>query len=529
MRTSGWSQSLLMIALAIAACTAPALTTQPSLPAPDLVLTEPQTQGSGDAGTIETSLGTFSWQHLTGDIDSLPHPEGDLVITPSGYAGMEHTWDPVTSDVTLDYWHSPNGYEWVSEPFPVPVEPDSAWLEEIGGSYWLTTWAPATLWRSDDGASWMAVPIPAGVGPEVGLMHDTNGTIWLISTSLPGLWRYDNEAWARIDTNAFTLPDIAGVEWGMGSQSPDTEAGPATVGATTLVSWDLGAGVDFKLIGLGDLWGVWDPATRTMGLYADGRTPVRTLSVEAEGNRFIFIDEAGAVVHEIIINDDQLDPATLLDSPDFGSFRQLSLGVLDSEGRITATMPPWGGFGADGDVELLGVDGQFLSFIHRRDQTAATVELWTSPDGLTWSGPQRPGFMPEEGNIDYLSAIRAEGDVVLAELGVGGHTEVWVSDDGVSWADTGLSHDSNVSPWSLKPFGSGGIYIGNTTAGYEMFVSTDLRTWEQVDTGQLGMRPFPENSGGRLLGAYTAGDVIFITLEEDATGTRDMWVLELDR
>lgn len=360
-------------------------------------------------------------------------------------------------------------------------------------------------------------------------MHDTNGTIWLISTSRPGLWRLDNEAWARIDTTAFTLPDIAGVEWGMGSWNPDTESGPATVGGTTLFSWDLGAGVDFRAIGLGDLSGIWDPATRTMGLYGDGRTPVRTLSVEAEGNRFIFIDEVGAVVHEITINDDQLDPATLFESPDFGSFRQLSLGVLDSEGRITATVPPWGGFGAEGDVELLGVDGQFLSFIHRRDQTAATVELWASPDGLTWSGPRRPGFMPEDGAIDYLSAIRAEGDVVLAEFGVGGHTEVWVSDDGISWADTGLSHDINVLPWSLKPFGSGGIYTGSTATDYEMFVSTDLRTWESVDTSQLGIRQFAENTGVRQLGAYAVGNVIFFSLSEDATGTRDMWVLELDR
>ena len=529
MRPSRWLHLLLMVALTINACSAPALTTEPSLPAPDLVLPETSTQEPTDAGTIETSLGTFSWQHIIGDVDSLPHPEGDVVITPSGYAGMEHTWDPVTSDVILDYWHSPNGYEWTSEPFPVPVESDSAWLQEIGGSYWLTTWTPTTLWRSDDGESWFAVPIPVNAGPEVGLMRDTNGTIWLISTDPSGLWRLENEAWARIDTGAFTLPDIAGVEWGMGSRNPDTEGGPATVGGMTLVSWDLTGLVDYRAIGLGDLWGVWDPDTRTMGLYGDGRTPLRTLSVEAEGNRFIFIDESGAVVHEITINDDQLDAATLFESPDFGRFRQLSLGVVDSEGRITATIPPWGGFGVDGDVELLGVDGQFLSFIHRRDQNTATVELWTSSDGLTWSGPQRPGFMPEDGALDYLSAIRAEGDVVLAELGVGGQTEVWVSDDGINWADTGLSHDSNVRPWSLKPFGSGGIYIGNTTTDYEMFISSDLRNWEQVDTAQLGMRSFPENSGGRLLGASTAGDAIFISLSEDATGTRDMWVLELDR
>ena len=474
-------------------------------------------------GTVDTPLGTFSWQHIRGDVSTLPSQEfldhgSGIVATPSGYATVGLPNGAVAGG-GVQYWRSSDGYEWTPEPFPVPVDPEYARLQEFGGGYWLNTLNPPSMWRSDDAETWIAVPLPEGAVLESDPLRGTNGTVWLSSANPPGVWRLDDEDWTRVDTTEIAPPDITGLNWSL------VHHPPATVGEITLFTWALNGSPDYSGLGFGDVYGVWDPGTRTTSLYQAGqRAAVTTLSVEAEGNRIIFTDEAGSTVYEININDDRVDAAALIDSPQFGAFGQLSLGILDGEGRFTSTIPPWGSLDSETEVELLAIDGQFLAFVMRRDQAGAfAAELWTSTDGLSWNGPQRPEFLA----ADYRFSVRVERDVVLAEVSVGDHTEVWVSDDGISWTDTGLSLDNNGVPWSHMPIDSGGIYVGSAVAGYEMFVSADLRTWERIDTSQLGI-PL---SGPRGLGAgaYAAGDVIFLTLGEDELGMVEMWLLELDR
>lgn len=541
MRPTGKPRSLWLIVLVLSACSTPvvapdsSVTTPEAVAPPDVATTESQTGVSADSGTIETALGTFSWQHLSGDRETLPYPDpnnGDGVIpTSSGYAAIEHIRDPNSDDPTPQYWHSPDGYEWALQPFPVPVEAGWAQFEELGGDFWLTTLEAnrghlylTSVWRSDDGEIWSQVLLPEGASFES--LDDVGGTIWLNSKNPAGMWRLVGESWALIDTSALTTPEIAGVEWNQESRNGNTwvTGAPATVGETTLIPWDLnGSPPDY---GFGEFYSHWDPATQTMALWdpsESGYIPVATLSVEADGNRFVFSDEAGNVVHEITINDDSLDPADLFDSESFGNFRQLGIGVLDGEGRVTASVPPWGGFDSQSDAELLAVDGQFLAFVTPGHQSGSRsdVEQWTSTDGQSWTGPERPGFLAS--GFGEIGSVRVEGDVVLAELGVGDHDEVWVSDDGISWTDTGLRLEGSGQGWSYLPFDSGGFYVANTEAGYQMFVSADLRTWEKVDTSQLGI---PSYQGAPTIAAHAAGDTLFITNDGDATGTRDMWVLE---
>ncbi len=73
------------------------------------------------------------------------------------------------------------------------------------------------------------------------------------------------------------------------------------------------------------------------------------------------------------------------------------------------------------------------------DRLQPTIEMWTSPDGVSWAGPTRPGFLPDEGG--GYGMFRTDGDLVIAEVyePLGGSGQVWISEDGISWSATGIS------------------------------------------------------------------------------------------
>jgi hypothetical protein len=64
------------------------------------------------------------------------------------------------------------------------------------------------------------------------------------------------------------------------------------------------------------------------------------------------------------------------------------------------------------------------------------------------------------------------------------------SDDGVSWDHVDLAFQSG----SVLDLESGHVFYSDGV-GREMFVSTDLKTWDRVDTSPLAIRSSPTGAG----------------------------------
>jgi hypothetical protein len=143
------------------------------------------------------------------------------------------------------------------------------------------------------------------------------------------------------------------------------------------------------------------------------------------------------------------------------------------------------------------------------------IEVWTSADGLTWTGPTRPGFLPGGGGA--YGTFRTEGDLIIGEVHdpFGGAGQVWISEDGINWSDTGISGHS----FTFIRLDSGAIYFGDYP-DIEMFFSTDLRNWERVDVSAMSVMD-------SLNMTVSAGDTAFFMVADDATGRNAMWIMEL--
>jgi DNA-binding SARP family transcriptional activator len=493
------------------------------------------------SGTLATPIGTFTWEHITGDDSNIP---GSFVAmtTPSGFAMIDSEWDPSGSGwKPARYRTSEDGKNWTIAPFPIPLEAEHYQTQKLAGSYWVTTRSPASLWRSEDGQTWSAVPLPSEIATDNYLfLYEVDGTLWLgtthspfsapSSTDVQGIWRSENgSVWEAIDTTSFRLPEIPGVASGVRWWDP------VTVGDRTLIRLDGHLTINFyDILGVSEdeyprLVAFWDPSTETMAVNNDGGgAALATFTLEVEGNRRVLKDETGEAVHEISIPNESL--ASLLEGWNFDGWFRLptTLAVIDADGTATAVTPPWAitdssdsfSYGFQGETTVLATEDQFLAYVTTQDGGITTGELWTSSDAITWSGPTKPDFLPDDGEADYFW-IEKGGGLIRAHVSTANEQQMWISDDGLTWEPFVADSQTGV----LLELESGYAFHSDTV-NKEMFVSTDLRTWERVDTSTLGIRPYPNGAG--WFGGYSTGETIFFVINEEELGYREMWVLKLE-
>ena len=418
--------------------------------------------------------------------DDIPTTTNSTAPPPQGAEAAQGTLD--TPMGTFSWWHLTG----------VDAElPDPGWpvKSESGYSLIVGPWGGGLeYWRSPDGKAWLQAPLPGFAGASA-FRVVLVGDYWLITEEPTSLWRSeDGETWVEVPlplgyngTPYGSLQEVNGAVW-----LTNDDPGVWRLDGTSWTSLNPGS------IGPGDIRSL---NTRT----GVERGPVAN-------------DDITVVVW------------------DFDS-----LSVIDSGDQGIVVKPPWAtpldeaqeGVGIGPSLTVLASRGQFLAFV-TKDIPGTTcpstrpgcdpepqpmIEMWTSPDGLTWTGPTRPGFLPDEGGA--YGMFRTEGDLVIGEVfGPFGPGQVWISEDGTSWSDARIPGQNS---FSFVRLDSGAIYFGDYPH-LEMFFSADLRNWERVDVS--AMSAFGGSGNGRSM-FFSAGDTAFAMVVDDGTGRHAMWILEL--
>jgi hypothetical protein len=490
--------------------------------------------------------GSVNLTHVSGDAETLPG--GYIVSTPTGYISVGFP------SFSL-YWTSTDGLEWTAAPPPIPIVAEwyemPPWAQGGAGYYWLYTNGPNSVWRSLDGLTWDNVELP-GLAGHTGLrLYEQEGAIWAFTEAPFALWISDDGTLFRpVDISEVMPPDIEGVMWRTWFY-PMASTNDATI---ILVSGDGGITIDWQR------WGdpgwnwieyEWHPSTRSVTARAtqwvneDMRDEmplppgyvVANLIVEIDGNRLMIIDTAdGTMVGEIVVHDPGIDPASLLDdwgSSGFGSFQRWSMWVLvGSDGVARQINTPWGPgwFDIESDdllfwVSLLATSDGFMSYrISQHRGAPYEVELWTSSDGFTWSGPDPmvAGFLLDDAHLIRFESfgVFREGDMSVATLGWGDgrHQTYWVSDDGIHWDQVLIT-----SPGArLKKLDS--LWVGYS-GPQQLYVSSDLHTWQIVDLSEANI---PWFNGGTPY-ASAAGNTLFLLFRGGGEkGRQDLLIVELE-
>jgi hypothetical protein len=269
----------------------------------------------------------------------------------------------------------------------------------------------------------------------------------------------------------------------------------------------------------------------TLEIWGDyGAGPQVTLNVEQTGDGLVFSNDSGQAVHEVKINEPGLDPRSVLAAA-LGTYppptvRVISMALVDSDDRAESVTPPWGGMNASGTSYIQTSGNELFAHVVHRPLEEPGLVTFRSSDGFSWSGPSVPDI--GQGEADFLSVAIA-GGVAVAEI-YGAETNVWVSDDGNTWTDTGLTWgatdplfgDGELAPPTVvrAEVGAGGIYYDDRGG---VWASPDFTSFEKVELGT--QRIWREMAGGgRPMHLFAAGDAIFFVQSEDELSTREMWV-----
>jgi hypothetical protein len=469
--------------------------------------------------------GTVDWNHVTGNV-----PDGYIVATPSGLYSVGGEESP--------FWSSVDGSEWTAGPVPIPVDAERYGmpLSPGAGYYWLFSDGPASVWRSVDGASWVQVDLPGLAGRSGLSLFEHEGSMWATTDTPFALWISDDGTSFRpIDVSEAMPPDLDGIAWRTWL-FPMASTSDATIG---LVFGDGGLSVDLGAPGVFIEY-EWDPVDQSLvamvgwwneeDVSPPPGTVIATFTVEVEGNRLMVVDQAdGTVVHEIVSREEGADEASLLEvfeSALHGALRREQSWILiGSDGVARPIDAPWqfGWFDFESDdpwfkVNLMAVGDEFraYSFSQRRGETYV-VDLWTSTDGMTWSGRDvtLEGFLPADAQLIGLESFGMfrGGDLFVATVGRddGRHRTYWVSDDGFRW-DRVLDTSPGALLVRLDSF-----WVAYSDNLNELYVSTDLRTWQLVDLGDPGLRspmgtPYASSFGDTVFFLFDGG-VLIVELE----------------
>ena len=208
---------------------------------------------------------------------------------------------------------------------------------------WLITFGPETLWRSEDGEELDRGRAPRGVGT------------WGFHARRPDQRR----RWGRpADQGGFTRrlrPGRSDLDRDRhrGSAAPDITVGRwrRWTLATRWRQWVRGSSP-------GQLPSMWigcilesTPAdirrasgtrrSRRSRYGAPGAGPLATLKAEVTGRQTMDRSGVGEQVHEIVVNDQRIDPTTFVE--DGLIVGEYQIAVVDEQGVVTPGVVPWGG------------------------------------------------------------------------------------------------------------------------------------------------------------------------------------------
>jgi hypothetical protein len=440
---------------------------------------------------------------LLGTLDSDPPPVDQPV--PTTVPGLVSTTIPGTLPTNppapsgggtlttpigdFEWWHISGADSALPE--------DGGWMFETPAGYSMIVgpWGTGVeYWTSPDGRAWASEPLPESLSGLEGAtrvnIQRVGTTTWLISDQA-GAWRFEAGTWTRValptDSVAFSLVGIGDDQVWLTSTNP--------VGVWRLDGEDwvaLDPGID-----AGDL------TEGVLGGRAVGSNGVTVIPWDADTLTLIGSDDVSATVTPPWASQVQQEEGV---QPD-----QLTL--LSHAGGFVAFVVEW----VPGTVcppTRPGCD---------QPPDLGHVHLWTSSDGIEWTESIDPELLPEDqGDLGHSGQFQSVGGLILANVydNTTNFGQVWVSDDGVEWELTALPSQGS---FDFDEVGPGWISFGDFPA-QQIYVSSDLRVWERVDTADLAMLT-DEGGAGNVMWASTGNSFyVFQGLEGAAPG--QMWVLD---
>jgi hypothetical protein len=432
-------------------------------------------------GIIATPLGRARWVHLSEGTTSQPD-----WLSPS-----------VGPNGTL-VWFAPGGSSSACYNAPTTVA--------------CTDPPPARLWVSDDALAARVerhLPVEAAQAN----LFSSGGRYWFVAAA--GVWwSSDLEAWQRTDLSGLRSPGPSSLSWTTDLHDLVT-IGTTTVATVTYTAADEGSllGYPGRRVRLARNDSGEYVARESHLMRDGGNVDLEPITVTSGPLGIRFTNAAGRVVGRVASVSVEFADSWVLR----GTIVYDQLVVLDGQQWSPVDLP-----GPRNAVStlLVIVGGDFQAFFVDADEH---VRAWRSSDGRTWTGGQ--------------VATTADGTPLLASDGItyrdGGDGRTllvygpdgssgWASSDGVQWVD---NRDPDIVP--PEPIPAGRIRTPVQTQDGTWQVSRDGVVWETVPgLAKIVDKTEPTGSGGN--GETSLGNAIFFTVDDDATSTRDLWIIEFE-
>lgn len=447
-----------------------------------------------DVASGVPGLGTLRWERITGDLDTLPRLDRVEKTPSGGFVSYEGSLQGPK------VWRSEDGLTWTSDLVP-----------ELGGYKYLSV---------QEG--WVV------------------GENKLLEGGPPRVYRRTGDSFVRVQLESSRLPDIpAGLEWRQSSWPPLESAGITLIPglASAEVPWGEIYGFFEVANGCGPLTeqctfepqDMWDEASETLTIHhPEGAPVIGALTIAVVGDAVTFTDAAtGATMHTI--GGTARYPADrIVAHVKFGyGLGHMGGWVSNQGGAFVWVDFPW----SAGQVSALPDGGGFVAFElvwNPSGDTLVSSAVWTSPDGVEWTNRGEPPFVDSGArSVDLKQGLHEVWATVTT--GLEGNspadgeelTTAWTSIDGVTWTQVATPFPLLYSQEFETDFGF--VVTAMPQLRYEFWVSTDRSTWHRV-AGSPGMqRTFRGH-----LASSSAGKAIFVTLSDDETGIRTLWVGRFD-
>ena len=417
-------------------------------------------------GPHVTSYGTWSWRRAAGG-----SPQGGVGVRDGGFVAADGQ----------RLWVSADGVTWDVQAIPKALADRSVRFFEVG----LEAWAVARPWFGVGTTEvFRAVEddwVPAEV-PETGAVEIEGVTLEYSPSSPTQLG----------STTVVPVDVIAEVPW---AEFSGTVATPGDVGDPPGVGpwpdWEGGARGPIRLR---------HPVSGEL---------ITTVGVEAEmGDPTVieFVDEAtAAVIHTVVVPDPGRPAEALLAALLWAKPVSTLLWVGDEAG-LDAVSVPWG---ADGEfAQILAVDGRFIAYVnHVRGVARSGVQVWTSPDGRSWSREPDAAFGGDR--VTWVQVQASHGVALALAANEPGGFALWRSLDGLRWEPVDLAVDAS-SRTELSATPQGWMLIEMTaSARLVVWLSSDGRSWEPLpDAAALRLDSMVRS--GAFFGWEVAGQTVFV-------------------
>ncbi|MFI2810880.1 kelch repeat-containing protein [Microbulbifer sp. JSM ZJ756] len=429
----------------------------------------------GEKSDVWTSTNGTEWTQLTGDAGFPPRADHQAVsFNGKLWVIGGSSWSDSTS-IFSDVWSSPDGITWTREvataPFGgrfghrVAVYDNRLWL--TGGE---ANGENETVWSSPDGKNWnRAADLEQFANLRNHQMLTHQGKLWIIGTSAyldfnpieTTAWRSgDGINWEQLDIDAQALAD---------SHIREHQA------------------VSFR----DRLWIVGGSYTVSLGENSSGSKRRNWVWSTGSGSSWIRESPAQALPENIyygdipvVASDEQfilLDPVDQSNPSDAVIWQ--SADGLEWSRRTTT-----GGLLRRSGHRLAYFDNRFwlIGGYDLGSGTAAKNDVWSSPDGISWSQETSDAGFPAE--TGHRVVVHDNRLWVFAQAEVSGvpTNEVWSSADGINWdLVSSLPQFSPLERYEVSSFNgklwvSGGSDPVDNTLKRDVWYSGDGKSWQQV-------------------------------------------------